>query len=49
MSSGITGLVLIGVIRTMTVVRTVVPRRKSTGVELYNEGPVGLFPSSESC
>ena len=31
MLSGITGLVLIGVMRTMTVVGTVVPRNKSTG------------------
>ena len=44
MLSDITGLVHIGVMRTMTVVKTVVPRRKSTGVEWYNEGPVGLFP-----
>ena len=49
MLSGITGLVLIGVIRTMTMLRTVVPRKKSTDVEWYNEVPVGLFPSSKSC
>ena len=45
-TSGITGLVLIGVRRTMIVVRTVVSWRKSTGVEWYNEGPVcGVYPS----
>ena len=44
MSSGITGLVLIGVMRTMTVVRTVVPRSKSTGVLWYNDIPWSYFP-----
>ena len=39
MSSGMTGLVLIDVMRTMTVVRTIVPRSKSTGVLWYNDIP----------